>query len=930
MKAGKQKKQDCYLTLITKKNSGGENVNLNGDESKTVEEFISEQTKAEGVKKLDALTPIDHGTLAKPHTSVYKMHRYFARRPYSVFNELVKHYSNPGSIVLDPFCGGGVTVVEGLRLRRKVIGIDINPLATFITKNEVSNVNLERAEALLQEIHKKCKDRVERLYLTTCPKCKQKVPAAWFELGNIVKCKECKEPVKLNEAERVGKGEKIAGVSAGKFRCTNKKCAAEFRPAECKRIGEELILVHVDCPKCKRKSEFKPTADDLELVARINKEAEKIIKKERLWTPASKMPDWWELRRPYNAHIHSFVDWFTKRNLLANSILATEIKNTKTSNDIKELLAFIFSASLRFTNKIVFRNPGWQGGQPIEWASSVYWVPEVFCEINVWNAWENRKAAVERGKKYSKQEIGSFCSFAGKYPELKEASCFITTGSSTKIPLPDLSVDAIITDPPYGNNVLYAELCNFYWVWISGILGKESMIEDAEEAVVSTEHKKGIKEYRNLLYGIFKDCHRVLKPKRWMVMTFHNKDFAVWNAIHLAAHDAGFVLSEEDGLIYQPPIKHYTNTIQTRRTGSMLGDFVLSFQKAEKKPEVKMIQEVEIGNKVRKIAGETIEYHGGAKLSTIYMRLVPFLLNGGLLHKFKENDITPFLKKDFVEKNGKWYYKENVDDAGEIKPIEYVPVEARVEYLVRSLLYDRKQATMDEILEAVFTNLINGNAAEYEEITRVINRIAEKKDERNWQLKELGSQAQQQISEFIEKREKKEVKSAQKTITGEELATEESIHDLMIKQLATLGEKEGYTSHIGQTEQRKYVEFRKMSIPMGNNTQYGLNKAAFDIIREIDLLWLKGDAITAAFEVEKSTTIDSGINRFRNLFAATPNQNIPTYIVIPDAREEEAKRKIGSLANRKDNLNKRIKYLLFSDIKNKKDASVEEKAKNVV
>ena len=87
----------------------------------------------ENLKDLDNLKPIDHAVVAKPHTPVYKMHRYFARRPWSVFRSLVEHYSNPGSIVLDPFCGGGVTVVEGLRLGRKVIGVDINPLATFIS-----------------------------------------------------------------------------------------------------------------------------------------------------------------------------------------------------------------------------------------------------------------------------------------------------------------------------------------------------------------------------------------------------------------------------------------------------------------------------------------------------------------------------------------------------------------------------------------------------------------------------------------------------------------------------------------------------------------------------------------------------------------------------------------------------------------------------
>lgn len=64
------------------------------------------------LKDLDNLKPIDHAVVAKPHTPVYKMHRYFARRPWSVFRSLVEHYSNPGSIILDPFCGGGVIVIE--------------------------------------------------------------------------------------------------------------------------------------------------------------------------------------------------------------------------------------------------------------------------------------------------------------------------------------------------------------------------------------------------------------------------------------------------------------------------------------------------------------------------------------------------------------------------------------------------------------------------------------------------------------------------------------------------------------------------------------------------------------------------------------------------------------------------------------------------
>ena len=54
---------------------------------------IPKKKEKEPIKDLDNLKPIDHGVIAGPHTPVYKMHRYFARRPWSVFNELIRHYS---------------------------------------------------------------------------------------------------------------------------------------------------------------------------------------------------------------------------------------------------------------------------------------------------------------------------------------------------------------------------------------------------------------------------------------------------------------------------------------------------------------------------------------------------------------------------------------------------------------------------------------------------------------------------------------------------------------------------------------------------------------------------------------------------------------------------------------------------------------------
>jgi 16S rRNA G966 N2-methylase RsmD len=887
----------------------------------------------ENLKDLDNLKPIDHAVIARPHTPVYKMHRYFARRPWSVFRSLIEHYSNPGSIVLDPFCGGGVTVVEGLRLGRKVIGVDINPLATFISKTEVIDVDLEELQVAFEQVESACREKIESLYTTACPECKESIPADWFEWSNVVECKECGRIVELHKAERVGKGEKIAGVSAGKYRCYHKGCKGEWRPSECKRLDDVLISVHVICPKCRHKGEFPPTERDMELARSVAGSHQERIEREGLWYPTLEMPDWWDLRRPYNAHIKRFDQFFTPRNLFANAVIGTHIKTAKAKLDqsVRDLLGFAFSASLRFTNKMVFRNKGWQGGNPIEWASSTYWLPEVFCEINPWQAWRNRSRAIKSGKGYSKKEIGGKCVMGETYEELlSTATGFIWTGSSTKLPLPDSSVDVVITDPPYGNNVLYAELCNFYWAWVGGILGRNGLIDDTEEAVVSKEHKKGLTEYRMLLYGVFRECHRVLKSGRWMVMTFHNKEFKVWNAIHLAAHDAGFRLAERDGMIYQPPIANYTQTIQTRRSGSMLGDFILSFQKVEIQPTFKQIEYAEIGRQIERLAAEAVLHHQGASLSLIYMKLMPWLLNNNLLDKISEKELVPYLGNNFEEKGGRWVLKAEPGDElkqaleeysrqhykASYEDLDFVPVEARIEYLIKRLLYARGFATQDDILNAIYENLINSNMAEAREIQQVLSSIAKlmpisqaaagkvtkgKGERKVWKLKEdiereqlfaeLGADVQYRLA-----------------------TSEESDHDLAIARLVEMAGYRNLKAHIGRTEQMKYAEFRQMSSDLPQRVQ-GMPKAAREIIEQIDVIWHNGGrGIVAAFEVERTTTITSGIDRFRNLLTAAPESEVELYLVVPKSRGDEVRSKLGSPANRKDGLHKKIGYTYLEDL----------------
>lgn len=141
----------------------------------------------------------------------------------------------------------------------------------------------------------------------------------------------------------------------------------------------------------------------------------------------------------------------------------------------------------------------------------------------------------------------------------KKGSISITNGSGAAMPhIPDNTVDAIVMDPPYGANVMYAELSDFFYVWLkrtAGLVVPELFIrrlsdKDAE-AVANKAHFKGQKgaarladgDYRIKMEGIFAECRRVLKEDGIMTVMFTHKDTGAWDALAMSLMDAGFVIT---------------------------------------------------------------------------------------------------------------------------------------------------------------------------------------------------------------------------------------------------------------------------------------------------------------------------------------------------------------------------------------------------
>jgi len=104
----------------------------------------------------------------------YQVHEYPGRKPWYVVRKYVEGCSEPGDVVLDPFCGSGVVPCESLIMRRRAVAFDIDPLAIFISKMTcTSPIDLEKLERVFGQVERMAKNAVYKLYTLEemCPVC---------------------------------------------------------------------------------------------------------------------------------------------------------------------------------------------------------------------------------------------------------------------------------------------------------------------------------------------------------------------------------------------------------------------------------------------------------------------------------------------------------------------------------------------------------------------------------------------------------------------------------------------------------------------------------------------------------------------------------------------------------------------------------------
>ena len=130
-------------------------------------------------------------------------------------------------------------------------------------------------------------------------------------------------------------------------------------------------------------------------------------------------------------------------------------------------------------------------------------------------------------------------------------------GAANVSHLPDASVDAVVVDPPYGNNVMYAELSDFFYVWLKRSVGDlypgwfdSELVDKDAEAVANParfQNARGgqakelaTRDYLMKMRRVFREMRRVVKPNGAMTVMFTHRETEMWNALGLALLETGW------------------------------------------------------------------------------------------------------------------------------------------------------------------------------------------------------------------------------------------------------------------------------------------------------------------------------------------------------------------------------------------------------
>jgi DNA modification methylase len=629
---------------------------------------------------------------------IYNAHSYHTKVPHRAIMRYILHYTQPGDVVFDGFCGTGMTGVAaqlcgdrtevhalGYRVQndgailneegkafsklgsRRGIVNDLSPAATFISRaynlppqielfEKVAKVILAGAESefswMFQTLHKPTPQTLvgaKALLATSKRPDFSNVGSAgrinYVVWSDILTCSECAGDVVFWDAavdRNVGKvRDEFACPSCGAM-LTKRTAESKFVKCFDKRLGETVKRpaqrpAYISYTFASNR--YEKSADEVDVaLAELISESES-----ELWFPSAVLPDGDKMGEPRNAgltHVHHF---YTERNLQV--IARFRSYGASAWAPFSALTPRATKMHRIAASRIGGEKQG-VGGATVGIINGTLYVPSLSVEMNVLDQ------AVERIRLFGKAII------QGK-------PVMVTTGSTTNVPgLPDNSLDYIFIDPPFGANLMYSEL-NYLWeAWL------KVFTNNKKEAIENKTQGKSTEGYRTLMTECFREMYRKLKPGRWATIEFSNTQASVWNGIQSALQEAGFVVANVSALDKQQgSFNAVTNTTSVKQ------DLVISAYKPNGGLEERFAKrgETEEGAwdftrthlknlPVVKAKGGQMEPIAERDPRILYDRMVAFYVGHSTPVPLSSAEFQAGLAESFPERDGMFFLPEQVNE----------------------------------------------------------------------------------------------------------------------------------------------------------------------------------------------------------------------------------------------------------------------------
>ena len=404
-----------------------------------------------------------------------------------------------------------------------------------------------------------------------CPKCMEVSTISSDSITESTECPKCKETISLESSI----------LDRGVFHCP--ACGQVERETDAaKRKGSPLdsrmFAIEYWCSTCKTLGFKRPDDVDLSLYARTKSEFEAA---EHLLYPRQRIVmEGRSDRRPISHGFHHYYELFNPRQLLCLSMLIGEISKIA-DQSAREFLLLTFSSSLETNNALCKYETNW-GKVSALFGIPGYHVPERYGENNLWGrgrgSFVRAYHRLKRGKAYAEKPFEIQLALDADYSETEKQKrrkkIYGTKNILTKVShsdrpfsptekrprilcrdsrkanfLPDKSIDLVLSDPPYYDNLVYSELADFFYVWLRLVLRQNYKFFESEssrrrqEIVVNERSEKGEAEFVSNLTKVLLESKRVLKDNGMVVFTFHHSNPHAWIGLKKAITDSGLTVT---------------------------------------------------------------------------------------------------------------------------------------------------------------------------------------------------------------------------------------------------------------------------------------------------------------------------------------------------------------------------------------------------